>query len=202
MFYLAELVLSPIFGILSDRLGHHRVMLYGPVFGGVAVVLTGLTTNLLRPRRHALPGGRLDGGQRALDPRASSRSRRPATRSCAGKAAARFEGATLAGLGAGFIVAPKLFEALGPTAFFLNAVVLRRLVPDLPASASRTRPASARRSRPTPRRVPPLPGARPVLARLAPGADLDRGQRRRSACGSASRSSSSRRRTRTSRTRS
>ena len=39
-----------------------------------------------------------------------------------GKAAARFEGATLAGLGFGFIVAPKLFEAIGPTAFFLNAV--------------------------------------------------------------------------------
>src|SRR5436309_1647876 len=46
-FYLAELVLSPIFGILSDRLGHHRVMLWGPVFGAVAVVLTALTGNLL-----------------------------------------------------------------------------------------------------------------------------------------------------------
>ena len=32
-FYLAELLLSPIFGILSDRLGHHRVMLWGPMFG-------------------------------------------------------------------------------------------------------------------------------------------------------------------------
>ena len=39
-----------------------------------------------------------------------------------GQAAARFEGATLAGIGFGFIVAPKLFEAIGPTAFFLNAV--------------------------------------------------------------------------------
>src|SRR3954468_15027153 len=45
-FYLAELVLSPIFGVLSDRLGHHRVMLWGPVFGAVAVILTALTTNL------------------------------------------------------------------------------------------------------------------------------------------------------------
>ena len=45
-FYLAELVLCPIFGILSDRQGHHRVMLYGPAFGAVAVILTGLTTNL------------------------------------------------------------------------------------------------------------------------------------------------------------
>ncbi|MEO8273590.1 MAG: MFS transporter, partial [Chloroflexota bacterium] len=38
------------------------------------------------------------------------------------RAASRFEAATLAGLGVGFIVAPKLFEALGPNAFLLNAV--------------------------------------------------------------------------------
>ena len=37
LFYLAELVLSPIFGILSDRYGHHRVMLFGPIFGAIAV---------------------------------------------------------------------------------------------------------------------------------------------------------------------
>ena len=36
---------------------------------------------------------------------------------------ARFEGATLLGLGAGFAVAPIAFAAFGPTAFFLNAVV-------------------------------------------------------------------------------
>ena len=47
LFYLAELVLSPLFGILSDRIGHHRVMLYGPVFGAVAVLLTAVTTNLV-----------------------------------------------------------------------------------------------------------------------------------------------------------
>jgi MFS family permease len=46
-FYLAELVLSPIFGVLSDRVGHHRVMLFGPAFGAVAVIVTGLTTNLV-----------------------------------------------------------------------------------------------------------------------------------------------------------
>ena len=40
LFYLSELVLSPIFGILSDRYGHHRVMLYGPVFGAIAVIIT------------------------------------------------------------------------------------------------------------------------------------------------------------------
>jgi MFS family permease len=120
-FYLAELVLSPIFGILSDRLGHHRVMLWGPVFGAVAVVLTALTGNLL-----IIAGTRwLEGGSTAasvpsiLGYIAIATAGNEALR---GRAASRFEAATLAGIGAGFIVAPKLFEALGPNAFLLNAV--------------------------------------------------------------------------------
>ena len=120
-FYLAELVLSPIFGILSDRLGHHRVMLWGPVFGAVAVVLTALTGNLL-----ILGGTRwLEGGSTAasipsiLGYLAIATAGNEALR---GRAASRFEAATLAGIGAGFIVAPKLFEALGTNAFLLNAL--------------------------------------------------------------------------------
>src|SRR6188472_2378342 len=46
-FYMTELIVSPIFGVLSDRLGHHRVMQFGPVFGAVAVTITALTTNLI-----------------------------------------------------------------------------------------------------------------------------------------------------------
>jgi len=46
-FYVSELTLSPLFGVLSDRIGHHRLMLVGPFFGAVAVILTGLTTNLV-----------------------------------------------------------------------------------------------------------------------------------------------------------
>ena len=107
LFYLAELVLSPIFGILSDRQGHHRVMLYGPVFGAVAVIMTGFTADLgCRPtspsssRRSpatssswadALPRGRVDRGQHPVDPRlhrdghgrrraAAGQGRRPASR--------------------------------------------------------------------------------------------------------------------------
>ena len=64
-FYLAELVLSPFFGALSDRIGHHKVMLFGPVFGAVAVILTAITTNLL-----------LLGGTRWLGPRFRAWSRR------------------------------------------------------------------------------------------------------------------------------
>jgi MFS family permease len=121
-FFAAELIMSPVFGLMSDRFGHHRVMLFGPIFGAVAVVLTGLTTNLL-----------LLGGTRFLEGLSTAASvpsilgyialATAGNELLRGKAAARFEGATLSGLGAGFIVAPKLFEALGPTAFFLNALL-------------------------------------------------------------------------------
>lgn len=119
-FYVAELVFSPLFGLLSDRIGHHRVMLIGPAFGAAAVIVTGLTTNLV-----------LLGGTRILEG-ASTAASIPSIlgyiaavtatdAALRGKAAARFEGATLAGIGAGFAAAPLLFAALGPTAFFLNA---------------------------------------------------------------------------------
>jgi MFS family permease len=121
-FFLAELVLSPIFGVMSDRLGHHRVMLFGPAFGAIAVILTGLTTNLV-----------ILGGTRLLEG-ASTAASIPSIlgfiaivtaldEGLRGKMSARFEGATLLGLGAGFAVAPIAFATFGPTAFFLNAVV-------------------------------------------------------------------------------
>jgi len=121
-FFAAELIMSPVFGLLSDRLGHHRVMLFGPIFGGIAVILTGLTTNLL-----------LLGGTRFLEGLSTAASvpsilgyialATAGNELLRGQAAARFEGATLAGLGVGIIVAPKLFEAIGPNAFYLNAVL-------------------------------------------------------------------------------
>ena len=121
-FYLAELVLSPFFGALSDRIGHHKVMLYGPAFGAVAVILTAFTTNLL-----------LLGGTRWLEG-ASTAASIPSIlgyiamvtasdQALRGRAAARFEGATLLGLAGGIVVAPVLFAAIGPTAFLLNALI-------------------------------------------------------------------------------
>jgi MFS family permease len=137
LFYLAELVLSPIFGILSDRQGHHRVMLYGPVFGAVAVIMTGLTADLGLPTTLAIllvpiTGSLVVLGLTRILEGASTAASIPSilgfiAMSTAGdellrgKASARFEGATLLGLGAGFAVAPVLFAVFGPTAFFLNA---------------------------------------------------------------------------------
>ena len=122
-FYLAELVLSPIFGILSDRFGHHRIMLYGPIFGGVAVIITGLTAFWLNTGFHPDLQLPVLGLTRLLEGASTAASvpsilgfialATAGNEILRGKAAARFEGATLAGLGFGFIVAPSLFASMG-----------------------------------------------------------------------------------------
>ncbi len=45
-FYTTELAGAIVFGVLADRYGRKVIMLLGPVFGGVAVFMTGLTTHL------------------------------------------------------------------------------------------------------------------------------------------------------------
>ncbi len=132
-FYLSELVLSPIFGILSDRYGHHRIMLYGPIFGGIAVVITGLTAYWYNTGFQVDAQMPVLGLTRLLEGASTAASvpsilgfialATAGNELLRGKAAARFEGATLAGLGVGFIVAPTLFDQLGANAFYLNAVV-------------------------------------------------------------------------------
>jgi MFS family permease len=122
-FYLAELILSPPFGLLSDRIGHHRVMQYGPTFGAVAVVITAFTTNLQGATLVFLVVIALT---RVLEG-ASTAASVPSIlgyiamvtagdEDLRGKASARFEGATLAGLGVGFIVAPTLYDSIGAMA--------------------------------------------------------------------------------------
>ena len=139
LFFLAELVLSPVFGILSDRQGYRRVMLYGPVFGAVAVIMTGFTADLGLPGPLAvllapITGSLLVLGLTRILEGASTAASVPSILGyiaqvtagdewLRGKASARFEGATLLGLGAGFAAAPVTFALLGPTAFFLNAIL-------------------------------------------------------------------------------
>jgi MFS family permease len=138
-FFLAELILSPVFGILSDRLGHHRVMLYGPVFGAVAVVMTGFTADLgltgpIGALLAPIVGSLLVLGVTRWLEGASTAASVPSIlgfiaivtasdEGLRGKMSARFEGATLLGLGLGFAVAPIAFALLGPVAFFANAVM-------------------------------------------------------------------------------
>jgi MFS family permease len=119
-FYATELVASPVFGLLSDKLGHHRVMQFGPIFGAVAVLITGLTSNLL-----------ILGGTRVLEGAATAASipsilgflamATMGDEGLRGRVSARFELATIAGLGVGIGASGIFWEFLGPLAFFLNA---------------------------------------------------------------------------------
>ena len=121
-YYVAELVLSPWFGVLSDRLGAHRVMQWGPVFGAVAVVMTAFTTDLLLLGSTRLLEGAAAGASipSILGYIALATSRDEQLR---GKTVARFEAATLAGIGVGIVAAGPLYVLLGRGAFLLNAVI-------------------------------------------------------------------------------
>jgi MFS family permease len=120
-FFAAELVLSPPFGLLSDRLGHRRIMQVGPLFGAVAVILTWLTTSLPVLGFTRL----LEGSSTAASVPSILGFIAMATAGdelLRGRAAARFEGATLAGLGAGLVAAGPLYQAIGREGFLLNAL--------------------------------------------------------------------------------
>jgi MFS family permease len=128
-FFAAELILSTPFGLISDRWGHHRIMQVGPLFGAVAVVLTWATTDLL-----VIGGTRwLEGASTAASVPSILGFIAMATAGdelLRGRMSARFEGATLAGLGVGIVAAgilydgiPDVVPGLGRNAFLLNAVV-------------------------------------------------------------------------------
>jgi MFS family permease len=122
LYFLAELLLSPAFGILSDRWGAHRVMQHGPLFGIVAVTITAFTTDLL-----------LLGSTRWLEGMAAAASipsilgyialATSHDEGLRGRTVARFEAATLAGIAVGVVAAGPLYELIGRGAFLLNAVV-------------------------------------------------------------------------------
>jgi MFS family permease len=122
LFYASELIGSPIFGVLSDRIGHRVVMLFGPAFGAVAVVITAFTTSIP-----------VLGGTRVLEGASTAASvpsilgfiafATAGDEDARGRATARFEAATLAGLMLGFVLAGPGFTLLGPGVFLLNAVL-------------------------------------------------------------------------------
>ncbi len=119
-YYVAELILSPGFGVLSDRLGAHRVMQWGPVFGAVAVLLTAATTNLALLGVTRFVEGAAAGASipSILGYIAIATSRDVPLR---GRTVARFEAATILGLGIGLVAAGPLWEVFGRFSFILNA---------------------------------------------------------------------------------
>jgi MFS family permease len=119
-YFMAELILSPGFGVLSDRLGAHRVMQWGPVFGAIAVILTAATTNLFLLGVTRFVEGAAAGASvpSILGYIAIATTRDVPLR---GRTVARFEAATIAGLGVGLVAAGPMWEVFGRVAFLLNA---------------------------------------------------------------------------------
>ena len=142
LFYASELVGSPLFGVLSDRLGHRRVMLVGPVFGAIAVVITAFSTNLL-----------VLGGTRVLEGASTAASvpsilgfiafATAGDEALRGRATARFEAATLAGLMGGFVLVGPAVPAARAGRVPHERRPLRGLVRDLQARRPGGRRAAA-----------------------------------------------------------
>lgn len=134
-FYISELVLAPIVGSLSDRLGRKRFLLSAPLVGGIAALcLVGAT--LLFPHPHAtsfdarlvvlllmvLVGRLLEGTATALNAPASL-GYLTAVTSSSGKLRVRvmtaFEVATVGGLALAIPFAGKVSSLLGTWGFFV-----------------------------------------------------------------------------------
>lgn len=121
-FYTAELLGAPIFGALSDRFGRKPFMLLGPIFGGIAIQLLGITA--------IIPVFIL---VRVLEG-FSTASSAPATLSyisaqtagsqrLRGRVMGFYEAATVVGLASGAAVGGRLYEHFGGVAFSLIALI-------------------------------------------------------------------------------
>ena len=138
LFFAAELILSPPFGMLADRIGHHRVMQVGPTLGFAAVVLTVLAAETgvgaVVVAIPVLVGSLALIGLTRVLAGASTAASLPSVlgfiavatsgdEALRGRASSRLQAATIAGLAIGFAAAGPLWAALGPIAFLANSLI-------------------------------------------------------------------------------
>ncbi|MFN8497828.1 MAG: MFS transporter [Anaerolineae bacterium] len=121
-FYIMELLTSPLFGAWSDRYGRKPFMVLGPVFGGVAVLITSITAFIpLLFFTRMLEG-------------LSTASSVPSTLSyisdvsdksagLRGRVVSLFEIATIGGLAVGGIIGGVLWDHFGRAGFALDALI-------------------------------------------------------------------------------
>ncbi len=121
-FYAMELIASPVFGAWSDRYGRKLFMMLGPIFGGVAVLITSVTSHIpLLLFTRLLEG-------------LSTASSVPSTLSyisdasdvsarLRGRVVSLFEIATIGGLALGGVVGGILWDRFGHVGFALDSLV-------------------------------------------------------------------------------
>ena len=122
-FYVTELAGSPIFGIFADLIGRKPIMLLGPFFGLVAVLITpfALTIPLLIATRLLEGASTAASVPSILSYVAASTSHDEKLR---GRVVTLFEVATLGGLlVAGTALAGPLWEIFGANSFFINGAI-------------------------------------------------------------------------------
>jgi MFS family permease len=119
-FYTTELTGAIVFGVLADRYGRKVIMLLGPLFGGVAVAMTALTTHvpILFVTRLLEGGSTAASIPSTLGFIAAETAHDEKLR---GRVVSQFELVSLGGmLAVGPALAGILWDTFGRPAFFLN----------------------------------------------------------------------------------
>lgn len=121
-FYVTELIASPLFGAWTDRYGRKPFMLLGPIFGGVAVLITAVTASipilLLTRLLEGLSTASSVPSTLSYISDASDHSPRLRAR-----VVSLFEIVTIGGLALGGIVGGLLWDHFGRAGFALDALI-------------------------------------------------------------------------------
>jgi MFS family permease len=121
-FYSAELLGAPIFGALSDRFGRKPFMLLGPIFGGIAIQLLGITAIVpvfiaVRVLEGLSTASSAPATLGYISPQTAGSDRLRA------RVMGFYEAATVVGLASGAALGGRLYEHFGQVTFSLIALV-------------------------------------------------------------------------------
>jgi MFS family permease len=125
MFYLTELVGSPVFGGLTDRGGPRRYLRLGPVFGlvGVAFIISG--PQVAMPAVLGVLVARLLQGLSAASSIPSSLSylsvQAAGSEHRRGRIMSAFEISTIVGIASGLVIGGRLWDSMGFSSFYVVA---------------------------------------------------------------------------------
>src|ERR671926_733230 len=121
-FYASELVGAPMFGAWSDRIGRKPLMILGPVLGGIAAQMMGMTAVIpILVMVRILQGFSTATAAPATLGFLSAHT--ATSERLRGRIMGIYEAATVVGLASGAFIGGRLYEALGAGAFTVIALL-------------------------------------------------------------------------------